>query len=69
MQHSCNKPSLPALSLGFSGFSVHAQVASILAQTDIRFQPFFFARIAPWPICEPFCLFLMETIIMQIYQS
>lgn len=31
--------------LGFSGFSVQAQVASILAQTDIRFQPFFFARI------------------------
>lgn len=31
--------------LGFSGFSVQAQVASILAQTDIRFKPFFFARI------------------------
>jgi sporulation integral membrane protein YlbJ len=30
--------------LGFSGFSVQAQVASILAQTDIRFQPFFYAR-------------------------
>lgn len=26
--------------LAFSGFSVQAQVASILAQTDIRFQPF-----------------------------
>ncbi|MDF0725302.1 sporulation integral membrane protein YlbJ [Cytobacillus sp. S13-E01] len=31
--------------LGFSGFSIHAQVASILADTDIRFKPFFFARI------------------------
>ncbi|UYZ23500.1 sporulation integral membrane protein YlbJ [Mesobacillus jeotgali] len=31
--------------LAFSGFSVQAQVASILAQTDIRFKPFFFARI------------------------
>ncbi|MFB5660676.1 sporulation integral membrane protein YlbJ [Alteribacillus sp. HJP-4] len=31
--------------LGFSGFSVHAQVASLLAETDIRFTPFFFARI------------------------
>jgi sporulation integral membrane protein YlbJ len=31
--------------LGFSGFSVQAQVASILAQTDIRFKPFFFARL------------------------
>lgn len=31
--------------LGFSGLSVQAQVASILAQTDIRFKPFFLARI------------------------
>lgn len=31
--------------LAFSGFSVQAQVASILAQTDINFKPFFFARI------------------------
>ncbi|WP_430413642.1 sporulation integral membrane protein YlbJ [Lederbergia citrea] len=31
--------------LGFSGLSVQAQVASILATTDIRFKPFFAARI------------------------
>ncbi|WP_425352523.1 sporulation integral membrane protein YlbJ [Alteribacter populi] len=31
--------------LGFNGFSVQAQVASILAETDIRFKPFFFARL------------------------
>lgn len=31
--------------LGFSGLSVQAQVASIIAQTDIRFKPFFLARI------------------------
>lgn len=30
--------------LAFSGFSVQAQVASILADTDIDFKPFFFAR-------------------------
>lgn len=30
--------------LGFNGFSVQAQVASILAKTDIRFTPYFFAR-------------------------
>lgn len=30
--------------LAFSGFSVQAQVASILADTDIRFKPFFIAR-------------------------
>lgn len=31
--------------LGFNGFSVQAQVASIIAPTDIRFAPYFFARI------------------------
>lgn len=31
--------------LAFSGFSIQAQVASILAETDIRFQPFFIARL------------------------
>jgi sporulation integral membrane protein YlbJ len=31
--------------LAFSGFSVQAQVASILADTDIKFRPFFIARI------------------------
>ncbi|MDP4085706.1 MAG: sporulation integral membrane protein YlbJ [Bacillota bacterium] len=30
--------------LAFAGFSVQAQVASILATTDIRFQPFFIGR-------------------------
>ncbi|SDY76725.1 sporulation integral membrane protein YlbJ [Evansella caseinilytica] len=30
--------------LAFNGFSVQAQVASILSETDIRFRPFFFAR-------------------------
>ncbi|MDR4434178.1 dipicolinic acid transporter SpoVV [Bacillus tequilensis] len=31
--------------LGFSGFSVQAQVAGILSDTDIRFKPFFIARV------------------------
>lgn len=31
--------------LAFNGFSVQAQVASILAETDIRFAPYFFARL------------------------
>ncbi|WP_017727187.1 sporulation integral membrane protein YlbJ [Halalkalibacterium ligniniphilum] len=31
--------------LAFCGFSVQAQVASILAETDIRFKPFFVARL------------------------
>ncbi|MCT2538077.1 sporulation integral membrane protein YlbJ [Aquibacillus koreensis] len=31
--------------LAFNGFSVQAQVASIIAETDIRFAPYFFSRI------------------------
>ena len=31
--------------LAFNGLSVHAQVASIIAPTDIRFAPYFFGRI------------------------
>lgn len=31
--------------LGFNGFSIQSQVASIVAKTDIRFAPYFFARI------------------------
>src|SRR5699024_6768836 len=31
--------------LGFHGFSIQAQVASILAETDIRFLPYFISRI------------------------
>lgn len=31
--------------LGFNGFSIQAQVASIIAKTDIRFKPYFIARI------------------------
>ncbi|GKU82363.1 sporulation integral membrane protein YlbJ [Niallia sp. NCCP-28] len=40
-----HKAIITSFILGFSGLSVQAQVASILAQTDIRFKPFFFARI------------------------
>src|SRR5699024_1238961 len=34
-----------AFILGFNGFSVQAQVSSIIATTDIRFMPYFLARI------------------------
>ncbi len=36
---------LTSFILAFAGLSVQAQVASIMAQTDIRFLPFFLARI------------------------
>lgn len=31
--------------LGFNGLSIQAQVASLIAKTDIRFQPYFMARL------------------------
>lgn len=36
---------LVSIMLAFNGFSVQAQVASILAETDIRFLPYFMARL------------------------
>lgn len=40
-----DKMMIASFILAFGGLSVQAQVASILAETDIRFQPFFLARI------------------------
>ncbi|WP_249869884.1 sporulation integral membrane protein YlbJ [Oceanobacillus saliphilus] len=39
------KAILVSFILGFNGLSIHAQVASILARTDIRYAPYFFARL------------------------
>lgn len=55
--------------LGFSGFSVQAQVASILAQTDIRFKPFFFARIMQGLFASLFALILWKPIYIRFYQT
>ncbi|RNA69707.1 sporulation integral membrane protein YlbJ [Alteribacter keqinensis] len=46
--------------LGFNGFSVQAQVASILAETDIRFKPFFFARVLHGFLAMVLAAFLFE---------
>ncbi|WP_242169702.1 sporulation integral membrane protein YlbJ [Priestia koreensis] len=43
--HLLHQAIITSFILGFSGFSVQAQVASILAETDIKFLPFFIARI------------------------
>ncbi|MDP4161559.1 MAG: sporulation integral membrane protein YlbJ [Bacillota bacterium] len=51
--------------LAFSGFSVQAQVASILAQTDIRFKPFFFARIMHGVFASTFAFVLWKPIYLN----
>lgn len=40
-----DKVMIASFILAFGGLSIQAQVASILAETDIRFQPFFVARV------------------------
>ncbi len=47
--------------LGFNGFSIQAQVASILAKTDIRFLPYFFARLLHAVIACLFTIILYKT--------
>lgn len=53
--------------LAFSGFSVQAQVASILAQTDIRFRPFFFARIIHGTLAGFFAFLLWKPVYVRLY--
>jgi sporulation integral membrane protein YlbJ len=48
--------------LAFSGFSVQAQVASILAPTDISFKPFFIARIIHGFLASIITFFLWDPV-------
>lgn len=51
--------------LGFNGFSVQAQVASILAKSDIRFAPYFFARILHGLFASILVLFLYKPLYLN----
>lgn len=53
--------------LAFSGFSVQAQVASILAQTDINFKPFFVARIFHGLFAGFYALLLWNPVYERFY--
>jgi sporulation integral membrane protein YlbJ len=57
--------------LAFGGLSIQAQVASILADTDIRFQPFFMARILQgiYSAIIAFLLFKPLYLNLQSYHS
>lgn len=59
------KAMMTSFILGFSGLSVQAQVASILAQTDIRFRPFFFARILQGIFASIFTVILWKPIYLR----
>ncbi|WP_180994247.1 sporulation integral membrane protein YlbJ [Bacillus sp. Marseille-P3661] len=62
-----NKIIIVSFILAFSGFSVHAQVASILAETDIRFKPFFIARILHGILAACFALLLFKPLYIDLY--
>lgn len=51
--------------LAFSGFSVHAQVASIISQADIRFKPFFFGRIMQGFFASLFTFLLWKPVYLR----
>ncbi|EPZ38496.1 MULTISPECIES: sporulation integral membrane protein YlbJ [Anoxybacillus] len=55
--------------LAFGGFSVQAQVASILAEANIRFQPFFIARIFHGLFAAFFASMLWKPLYVQPLES
>ncbi|KIQ95783.1 hypothetical protein LH47_00016 [Anoxybacillus thermarum] len=55
--------------LAFGGFSVQAQVASILAEANIRFQPFFIARIFHGLFAAFFASILWKPLYVQPLES
>ncbi|WP_026692141.1 sporulation integral membrane protein YlbJ [Peribacillus kribbensis] len=55
--------------LAFSGFSVQAQVASILAETDIRFLPFFLARIMQGIFAGIYTLLLWKPLYPEVFEG
>ncbi|RFU60330.1 sporulation integral membrane protein YlbJ [Bacillus sp. V59.32b] len=52
--------------LAFSGLSIQAQVASILAETDIRFLPFFISRVMQGFFSAGFTLLLWKPVYEKI---
>ncbi|RLL45221.1 sporulation integral membrane protein YlbJ [Oceanobacillus piezotolerans] len=51
--------------LGFNGFSVQAQVASILAKTDIRFLPYFISRLLHGTIASILTIILFQPLYLN----
>ena len=55
--------------LAFGGFSIQAQVASILAETDIRFKPFFLARLLHTLFASLLTLILWKPVYLRLSNS
>lgn len=61
-----DKAIITSFILAFSGFSVQAQVASILAETDIRFKPFFLARFLQGIFSSLAVVFLFKPLLADL---
>lgn len=55
--------------LGFNGFSVQAQVASIISKSNIRFYPYFFARILHGFIASILAILLYKPLYLNRIES
>jgi sporulation integral membrane protein YlbJ len=60
-----DKAVITSFILAFNGFSIQAQVAAILADTDIRFKPFFFARVFHGFFSGVICFLLWKPFYVQ----
>ncbi|MGM7720254.1 sporulation integral membrane protein YlbJ [uncultured Metabacillus sp.] len=61
-----DKVMIASFILAFGGLSIQAQVASILAETDIRFQPFFIARILQGIYSSIIAFFLFKPLYLDL---
>ncbi|WP_077211416.1 sporulation integral membrane protein YlbJ [Bacillus dakarensis] len=64
-----NQAMIVSFILAFNGFSVQAQVASILAETDINFKPYFIARIFHGIFASIYTLILWKPIYEHFYNN
>lgn len=64
-----NQAMIVSFILAFNGFSVQAQVASILAETDINFKPYFIARIFHGVFASFYTLLLWKPLYEQFYNN
>ena len=61
-----DKVMIASFILAFGGLSIQAQVASILADTDIRFKPFFIARILQGIYSSIFAFLLFKPLYLNL---
>lgn len=62
------KLSLVSFLIGWNGLSIHAQIASIISRTNIRYAPYFFAKILHGCFASLFTLFIWKSLALKGHQ-